>query len=233
MVGEFTVAAVADPAVVWITSPALVPYPEALAIMDRRVAEIRAGTASEMIWLLQHPPLYTAGTSADDADLLEPGRFPVYRAGRGGQYTYHGPGQRVIYAMLDLHRRRLDVRAYVWALESWIIGALAILGVHGERRPGRTGVWVARGAGREEKIAAIGVRVRRWVTLHGIALNVDPDLSHFAAIVPCGLSDPGLGVTSLAALGHPASLAAVDAALQEGFTVAFAGGRGNRNLGVA
>jgi lipoyl(octanoyl) transferase len=178
--------------------------------MDARADAIHAGTADELIWLLEHPPLYTAGTSAQTEDLLDP-RFPVYDAGRGGQYTYHGPGQRVVYLMLDLKARGRDVRAYVTALEEWIIQSLARLGVTGERRQGRVGIWVQRGPLKEDKIAAIGVRIRRWVTLHGIAINVSPDLSHFTGIVPCGIQEHG--VTSLADLGLAATLADLDAAL--------------------
>lgn len=203
-----------DSAVEWRTSTAPVPYPEAVRLMEERVAEVRAGTASELVWLLEHPPLYTAGTSADPHDLLAPERFPVYPTGRGGQYTYHGPGQRVAYVMLDLKARRPDVRAYVQALEGWLIATLARFGVRGERREGRVGIWVVHD-GVEEKIAAIGVRIRRWVTYHGIALNVAPDLEHFAGIVPCGVR--GAGVTSLAALGIAASMAEFDAALRETF----------------
>ena len=163
----------------WRTSERPQGYPEAVAAMETRVAEIRAGRSPELVWLLEHPPLYTAGTSAEDADLVDPGRFPVYRTGRGGQYTYHGPGQRVAYVMLDLQRRGGDLRRYVHDLEDWLIRALARFNVKGERREGRVGIWIAREEGREDKIAAIGVRVRRWVTYHGVALNVDPDLDHF------------------------------------------------------
>lgn len=194
----------------WRVSPGLTDYPDALAAMEARAEAIHAGTADELIWLLEHPPLYTAGTSAKGEDLLDP-RFPVYDAGRGGQYTYHGPGQRVVYLMLDLKARGRDVRAYVTQLEEWIIQSLAHLGVTGERRQGRVGIWVQRGAFREDKIAAIGVRIRRWVTLHGIAINVAPDLTHFGGIVPCGIQEHG--VTSLADLGIPAALADLDAAL--------------------
>ncbi|WP_395831890.1 lipoyl(octanoyl) transferase LipB [Elstera sp.] len=194
----------------WRVTPGLTPYPDALAAMDARADAIHAGTADELIWLLEHPPLYTAGTSAQTEDLLDP-RFPVYDAGRGGQYTYHGPGQRVVYLMLDLKARGRDVRAYVTALEEWIIQSLARLGVTGERRQGRVGIWVQRGPLKEDKIAAIGVRIRRWVTLHGIAINVSPDLSHFTGIVPCGIQEHG--VTSLADLGLAATLADLDAAL--------------------
>ena len=194
----------------WRVTPGLTPYPEALAAMDARADAIHASTADELIWLLEHPPLYTAGTSAQAEDLLDP-RFPVYDAGRGGQYTYHGPGQRVVYLMLDLKARGRDVRAYVTSLEEWIIQSLARLGVTGERRQGRVGIWVQRGPLREDKIAAIGVRIRRWVTLHGIAINVSPDLGHFTGIVPCGIQEHG--VTSLADLGLATSLADLDAAL--------------------
>ena len=205
--------------VAWLTSTAPVPYPAAIAEMERRVAEIRAGTAAEAAWLLEHPPLYTAGTSASDCDLLDPGRFPVYRTGRGGQYTYHGPGQRVAYAMLDLQKRGADIRAYVQALETWLIAALATLDVKGERRTDRIGIWVVRDDGREDKIAAIGVRVRRWVAYHGVALNVAPDLSHFAGIVPCGIA--GYGVTSLEELGKNPGMNAVDVALRKAFETTF------------
>jgi lipoyl(octanoyl) transferase len=209
----------AMPPVAWLTSTALVPYAAAVAEMERRVAEIRAGTATEAVWLLEHPPLYTAGTSADDADLLDAGRFPVHRAGRGGQYTYHGPGQRVAYVMLDLQKRGADVRAYVRSLETWLVAALEKFGVVGERRQERVGIWVAGGDGRDDKIAAIGVRVRRWVAYHGVALNVAPNLSHFAGIVPCGIG--GHGVTSLARLGRNPGMMAVDAALKDAFEATF------------
>lgn len=209
--------------VVWLRSPSLVDYEQAVAWMEERVAQIAARQARECVWLLEHPPLYTAGTSARDGDLLSPARLPVYRSGRGGQYTYHGPGQRVAYVMLDLRRRGADVRAYVCALEDWLIAALERLGVKGERRPGRIGIWVPRpdlGAGRADKIAAIGVRVRRWVTFHGVAVNVDPDLSHFTGIVPCGVRDQG--VTSLAALGLRVGMRELDAALRATFAQALA-----------
>ncbi len=190
--------------------------------MEARVAAIRAGAAPELVWLLEHPPVFTAGTSARDADLLDDLGLPVHRTGRGGQFTYHGPGQRVAYVLLDLDRRGRDLHRFVTSLEGWLIDALAQFGVHGERRAGRVGIWVDRsedlGPGREDKIAAIGVRVRRWVSYHGVALNVDPDLDRFAGIVPCGIADPKLGVTSLAALGRPAALADVDAALRGTFT---------------
>lgn len=203
----------------WRTAPDQVPYERALAEMEARVAAISDGTAGELIWLLQHPPLYTAGVSAADSELLDPKRFPVYRTGRGGRYTYHGPGQRVGYVMLDLKSRGADIRAFIRGLEDWIIATLGEFGVAGERRAGRVGIWVVRPDGQEQKIAAIGVRVRRWVTFHGFALNVAPDLGHFDAIVPCGLT--GYGVTSLEALGIAASLEDVDAALKRTFSSAF------------
>lgn len=215
----------ADP-VEWRVEPGLLDYPTAVAAMEARAEAIHAGTAPELVWLVEHPPLYTAGTSARDGDLLQPDRFPVHRTGRGGEFTYHGPGQRVAYAMLDLKRRKPDVRAYVWALEEWLVRALENLGVTGERRDGRVGIWVRRTDRnqplREDKVAAIGVRVRRWVTFHGIALNVEPDLSHFDGIVPCGIN--GHGVTSLVDLGHPATLADADMALREAFDEVFGPG---------
>src|SRR6201994_3363214 len=207
----------------WLISDAPVPYLDAIAAMEARVADIAAGHAPELVWLLEHPSLYTSGTSGKDADLLD-ARFPLFSTGRGGQLTYHGPGQRVAYVMLDLKRRRPDVRAYVAGLEEWIIRALAAFNVRGERREDRVGVWVARpdkGAGREDKIAAIGVRLRRWVSLHGIAINVEPELSHFAAIVPCGVADPRFGVTSLVDLGHTIGLIDVDIALRTAFADIF------------
>jgi len=207
----------------WRISDAPVPYLEALAFMDARAGAIRAGTAPECVWLLEHPPLYTAGTSAAAADLLDPDRFEVHRAGRGGEYTYHGPGQRVGYVMLDLKARGGDVRAYVRDLEEWVIRTLAHFTVTGERRAGRAGVWVRRtdkGAPqREDKVAALGVRVRRWVSLHGIALNVEPDLGHYDGIVPCGIA--GHGVTSLFDLGITATMAEVDMALRTEFDPVF------------
>ena len=203
----------------WRVTDECVPYPDAEAVMAERVAAIRRGTARELVWLLVHPPVYTAGTSACTADLVAPGEIPVYRTGRGGQYTYHGPGQRVAYVMLDLKRRNADVRRFVHDLESWLIAALWRFNVHGERRDGRVGIWVRRPGGREDKIAAIGVRVRRWVTFHGVAINVDPDLSHFAGIVPCGIREHG--VTSLHDLGLPVTMADVDVALRESFTEVF------------
>jgi lipoyl(octanoyl) transferase len=190
--------------------------------METRAAAVAAGEAGERVWLLEHPPLYTAGTSARDADLLQPARFPVHRTGRGGRFTYHGPGQRVAYVMLDLQRRRPDLRAYVAALEAWLIGTLGAFNIRGERREERVGVWVRRperGEGAEDKIAAIGIRVRRWATFHGISLNVDPDLSHFDGIVPCGVR--GRGVTSLVDLGRPVTMAEADAALRAAFEEVF------------
>ena len=202
----------------WRRATAPVAYPEALALMEARVAAIHAGRAGELVWLLEHPPLYTAGTSAKPADLLDPGDLPVYRAGRGGQFTYHGPGQRIAYAMLDLNVRGRDLRAYVHGLEEWLIDTLADFGVQGERRRDRVGVWVATAAG-EAKIAALGVRVRRWVTFHGISLNVAPDLAHYQGIVPCGIREHG--VTSLAALGVTVAMNEVDAALERRFMGVF------------
>jgi len=207
------------PEVEWRVSDALVEYQDAHAFMEARVADIRAGTAREIVWLLQHPPLYTAGTSASADDLLDGERFPVFEAGRGGQYTYHGPGQRVAYIMLDLKHHGSDVRAYVQNLEEMMIRTIAQFGVTGERREGRVGIWVERGAGQEDKIGAIGVRVRKWVSFHGLALNVAPDLSHFAGIVPCGIS--GHGVTSLQDLGVDASLNDVDKVLRQTFETVF------------
>ena len=210
-------------AVEWLISDQAIPYPQAMEVMEARVADIAAGHAPELVWLLEHPSLYTSGTSGKTADLLEP-RFPVFDSGRGGQLTYHGPGQRVAYVMLDLKRRRPDVRAYVAGLEQWIIRTLAAFNVRGERREDRVGVWVARpdkGNGFEDKIAAIGVRLRRWVSFHGIAINVDPDLTHFSAIVPCGVTDPRYGVTSLADLGLTATSADVDIALRQAFEEVF------------
>jgi lipoyl(octanoyl) transferase len=197
------------------TSAGLVPYPDAVAFMEHRVAEIDHQIAPETVWFLQHPPLYTAGTSADEADLLDATRFPVFKTGRGGQYTYHGPGQRVTYVMLDLKRHGNDLRAFVRNLEGWVITTLARFGVTGERRDGRVGIWIVDENGSEKKIAAIGVRVRRWVTFHGISINVAPDLSHFDGIVPCGISE--FGVTSLQNLGVDADLPQVDEALRATF----------------
>ena len=207
----------------WSVSDAPVGYVEAVAAMEARAAAIAAGTAPELVWLLEHPPLYTSGTSARPDDLID-ARFPLYASGRGGQLTYHGPGQRVAYAMLDLRRRAPDVRRYVANLEEWIIRTLAAFDVVGERRDDRIGVWVRRpdkGAGHEDKIAAIGIRLKRWVSLHGIALNVAPDLGHFAGIVPCGVADPRYGVTSLADLGRSVTMAEVDAALRRAFEGLF------------
>jgi lipoyl(octanoyl) transferase len=204
----------------WRLEGRQVPYPEALRTMEERVAAIAEGRAPELAWLLEHPPLYTAGTSAQPSDLVQPDRFPVFQAGRGGQYTYHGPGQRVGYVMLDLQRRgRADLRRYVQDLEEWLVRTLARFGVRGERRPGRVGIWVARPGGAEEKIAAIGVRVRRWVTYHGVSINRDPDLSHFGGIVPCGIADRG--VTSLAKLGLAVSPEELDRVLVEEFEAVF------------
>lgn len=199
----------------WRVSPGLTDYAHALAEMEARAAAIREGTAPELIWLLEHPPVITGGTSADETELVEPGRFPVHRAGRGGRYTYHGPGQRVGYVLLDLDARGRDVRCFVSSLEDWLIAALEELGVAARKAPGRIGIWVDDPAGREAKIGAIGVRVRRWVTLHGFALNVNPDLTHFNAIVPCGIAD--YPVTSLAALQRGSSQELLDAALHKRF----------------
>lgn len=212
----------------WQVLPGLSPYAETLAAMEARVAAIHARTAPEAVWLLEHPPLYTAGTSARAEDLVEPDRFPVHVTGRGGQYTYHGPGQRVVYVMLDVARRGQDVRCFVRALEAWVIAALAEFNVTGEIRPGRVGVWVARpdrppapdGTAAEDKIAAIGIKLRRWVSFHGLSINVEPDLSHFSGIVPCGITDHG--VTSLVDLGLPVTMADLDAALMRSFGPAMA-----------
>jgi len=206
-------------AVEWQVSDTPVAYEAAVAAMEARVAAIRAGSAPELVWLLEHPPLYTAGTSARDSDLIDPTLLPVYRTGRGGQYTYHGPGQRVAYVMLDLSRRGADLRGYVCGLEDWLIRTLALFNVKGERRPGRVGIWIDEGHGRESKIAAIGVRVRHWVTFHGVALNVDPDLGHYRGIVPCGISQHG--VTSLVRQGIPVAMPEVDAALRRAFAEVF------------
>jgi lipoyl(octanoyl) transferase len=207
----------------WRISAAPVPYPEAVAEMESRAADIAEQRAAELVWLLEHPPLYTSGTSGKEGDLLDP-RFPLFTTGRGGQVTYHGPGQRVAYVMLDLKRRRPDVRAYVAGLEEWIIRTLDAFNVRGERREDRVGVWVRRpdkGAGYEDKIAAIGVRLRRWVSFHGIAINVEPELSHFSAIVPCGVIDPRYGVSSLVDLGLPVTMEDVDVALRRAFEDVF------------
>ena len=213
----------------WIRTEGFVPYEEALAFMETRVAAIAKGEAEEAIWLLEHPPLYTAGTSAKPEDLVDPDRFPVFEAGRGGQYTYHGPGQRIVYVMLDLNRRGRDVRCFVRHLEDWVIATLAEFNVKGEIREGRVGVWVERpdrprgpdGAVAEDKIAAIGVKLRRWVSFHGISINVEPDLTHFSGIVPCGIRDHG--VTSLVDLGLPVTMDDLDLALERNFEAAFAG----------
>jgi len=211
----------------WTHMPGLAPYAETLAAMEARAAAIAEGTADEAIWLLEHPPLYTAGTSANPADLTDPDRFAVFSAGRGGQYTYHGPGQRVAYVMLNVGARGRDVRKFVQALEAWVIAALAEFNVTGEIRPGRVGVWVQRpdqppnpdGTPREDKIAAIGIRLRRWVSFHGISINVEPDLTHFTGIVPCGITDHG--ITSLVDLGLPVTMADLDAALIRQFGASF------------
>ncbi len=212
----------------WIRTPGLVPYAEAVAFMEERVAAISEGRADEAIWLLEHPPLYTAGTSARAEDLTDPGRFPVFQTGRGGQYTYHGPGQRVVYVMLDVARRGRDVRCFVRQLEDWVIAALAEFNVTGEIRPGRVGVWVVRpdrtastdGGPAEDKIAAIGVKLRKWVSFHGISINVEPDLNHFTGIVPCGIREHG--VTSLVDLGLPVTMDDLDQALRSTFAAVFA-----------
>lgn len=198
----------------WRVSDELVPYEKALAFMQDRAATIRSGEAAECVWLLEHPPLFTAGTSADAAELINPLDLPVFEAGRGGRYTYHGPGQRVVYLMLDLDKRGRDVRQLVASLEDWIIATFADLGVSAHRAPGRIGIWVGQGAD-EAKIAALGIRVKRWVTLHGISINVDPDLSHFEGIVPCGISE--FGVTSLTKIGKKIALPRVDEVLKRGF----------------
>jgi lipoyl(octanoyl) transferase len=206
----------------WVVAPDFVPYEEAVQVMEDRVAAIYKGEAGEMVWLLEHPPLYSAGTSADPADLIEPGRFPVFQSGRGGQYTYLGPGQRVVYVMLDLRKRGRDVRAFVQALEDWIILTLAELNVEADVREGRIGVWVERrenGRVREDKIAAIGIRLRRWISFHGISLYVNPDLSHFEGIVPCGITEHG--VTSLADLGLSQKMEDVDSVLRQQFETVF------------
>lgn len=205
--------------IAWRISGTRVPYPSAVAEMEARAAAIADGRASELVWLLEHPPLYTAGTSARSEDLLAPSRFPVFESGRGGQFTYHGPGQRVGYVMMDLRRRGNDVRRFVRDLEEWLIQTLAAFNVRGERRDGRIGIWVARNGGREDKIAALGIRVRRGVSFHGVALNVDPDLEHFSGIVPCGIQ--GHGVTSLADLGLTATMMDVDLALRAAFEAVF------------
>ena len=208
----------------WRVEPGLLDYAAALATMEARAAAIRAGTAPELVWLVEHPPLYTAGTSAQDGDLLNPAGFPAFRTGRGGQWTYHGPGQRTAYVLLDLTRPHgtvppRDIRRFVEGLEAWLIAALARLGVQGETRAGRVGIWVAEGLGGESKVAAVGVRVTRWVSWHGVALNVSPDLAHFEGIVPCGIREHG--VTSLAALGRPTTMPDTDAALRAAWGEVF------------
>ncbi len=211
-----------SPAVEWVVTPGLTDYEDAIADMEALVTAIAAGTARERVWLLEHPPLYTAGTSANEQDLIAPDRFPVHRTGRGGQYTYHGPGQRVAYVMLDMQRRIPDVRRYVASLETWLITALAAFGVEGEVREDRVGVWVRRpenGVNAEDKIAAIGIRVRRWISFHGISLNVAPNLDHFSGIVPCGIRQ--YGVTSLHDLGRNTSMTESDAVLQQAFEEIF------------
>lgn len=222
----------ASAGVEWLSSRALVDYERALSFMQQRVAAVAAGRASEAVWLLEHPPIYTCGTSARDEELLDRLRFPVYRSGRGGRITYHGPGQRVGYVMLDLRRRGADVRAFVATLEDWLIAALALLGIAARRSAGRIGIWVDVPGGPEAKIGAIGVRIRHWVSFHGFALNVAPDLSHFGGIVPCGLA--GSAVTSLAALGIPAGMADVDAALRRSFETVWAvRSAAHRSIGAA
>ncbi len=211
----------------WTVSEGLTPYPEAVALMEQRAADIAAGQADELVWLVEHPPLYTAGTSANSADLVDPDRFPVFDTKRGGQYTYHGPGQRVVYVMLDLNKRGRDVRCFVRQLEAWVIETLAEFNVRGEIRPGRVGVWVVRddkpltatGAKPEDKVAAIGIRLRKWVSFHGISINVEPDLDHFGGIVPCGITEHG--VTSLVDLGLPVSMDDLDVALRRTFDQTF------------
>lgn len=203
----------ADAQIEWKIGKGFVDYNEALNFMEERVAKINEGQANELVWLVEHPPLYTSGTSSKESDLLTPKRFPVYYAGRGGQYTYHGPGQRVVYVMLDLNKRSRDVRKYVADLERWIIESLAEFNVIGETREGRVGVWVERDGGSEDKIAAIGVKVRKWVTFHGICINVEPDLSHYSGIVPCGISEHG--VTSLVDLGLPVNMNDLDVTLKK------------------
>ncbi len=213
-----------EAAVGWAVSPGLVEYEPAVAAMEARAAAIAAGEAGELVWLLEHPPLYTAGVSAKEADLIDADRFPVFKTGRGGQFTYHGPGQRVAYVMLDLRQRGRDVTKFVADLERWIIGALGQFNVKGEVREGRVGVWVERkgpGWSREDKIAAIGVRLRKWVSFHGIAFNVEPELEHFSGITPCGISGPQFGVTSLVDLGLPVTMADADAALRASFHDVF------------
>ena len=212
-------ALLTDTPIEWRISDGLTPYPDALEFMQNRAAQIASSDAPEQVWLLEHPPLYTKGTSANESDLVMPDKFPVYEAGRGGQYTYHGPGQRVAYVMLDLRKRGRDVSAFVRGLEQWIIDSLAEFDITTERRCGRVGVWVEHDDGREEKIAAIGVRLRKWVSFHGISINVNPNLSHFGGIVPCGISEHG--VTSLEKLCKQADMRTVDAALKRNFEAIF------------
>ncbi|MEO8531222.1 MAG: lipoyl(octanoyl) transferase LipB [Deltaproteobacteria bacterium] len=206
----------------WEITTGLVPYPDALLRMEARALAIAAGQADELVWLVEHPPLYTAGASAKVVDLVDPERFPVFQTRRGGQYTYHGPGQRVVYVMLDLNRRGRDVRDFVCKMEAWVIATLDAFNVTGERRAGRVGVWVVQPGGREDKIAAIGVQLKKWVSLHGISINVEPDLTHFDGIVPCGISEHG--VTSLVGLGLPVTMSDVDVALRVNFTDVFGDG---------
>jgi lipoyl(octanoyl) transferase len=220
LAGRSMLPAAGTSPVEWQIAPVPVDYPEAVAFMEERVADIAAGKAAELVWLVEHPPLYTGGTSARPSDLLTSDRFPVYQTGRGGKYTYHGPGQRVAYAMLDLNRRTQDLRLYVATVEEWMIRTLAAFGVTGERRQDRIGIWVDRPErGGEDKIAAIGIRIRRWVTFHGVALNVSPELEHYSGIVPCGIH--GYGVTSFADLGLDVSMAEVDAVLRREFEALF------------
>ncbi|MGH6814759.1 MAG: lipoyl(octanoyl) transferase LipB [Hyphomicrobiaceae bacterium] len=217
-------AGIVEAPISWAVSGGIVPYPEAVAFMETHVDRIAAGAGPELVWLLEHPPVYTAGTGAKPQDLLDPGRFPVYRAGRGGQYTYHGPGQRIVYVMLDVRRHTGgDIRAFVAGLQTWIVDALAVFGVRGETRGDRIGVWVRRsgaGSDAEDKIAAVGIRVRRWVSFHGVSINVAPNLDHFSGIVPCGLAR--YGVTSLAGLGQRIAMSAFDDALRSTFERRFA-----------
>jgi lipoyl(octanoyl) transferase len=222
---EETAEMATDTAIEWAVSQSPVPYLEAVAFMEARAGAIAEGKARQLVWLLEHPPLYTAGTSAKPHDLLAPALFPVFKSGRGGQYTYHGPGQRVVYLMLDLRRHGRDIRAFVQEVEAWVIDALASFNVKGEVRCDRVGVWVDRtqsgGPIREDKIAAVGLRIRKWVSFHGISLNVEPDLSHFDGIVPCGITEAGFGVTSLVDLGLPVTMDEVDDALRRAFEARF------------
>jgi lipoyl(octanoyl) transferase len=215
---QYAKSMIMDEEIEWRVTPGLSPYAETVAEMEARAAAIRAGDARELIWLLEHPPLYTAGTSAEDEELLLPDRFPVFRSGRGGRYTYHGPGQRVGYVLLDLDKRGRDVRCFVAAIENWVIATLADFGIAGRSEPGRVGIWTGHGPD-EAKIGAIGVRVRRWVSFHGFSLNVDPDLDHFTGIVPCGIT--GYGVTSLVDLGLPVMVSDVDPLIRQNFERVF------------